>query len=396
LAAAATEEATQESARPPFDDLGVLVELKPAMGGIRSDRWRREGAARDRGTEAVAAGSGAHSAWTPAAARVRTAPVGPLSSIVQAYANRRARREAAGRAAPICGVALVVAALGPGSPAADDLAGGCPHASHRIESLALFAPALERAKRIEVYLPPGYRCATGRRYPVVYLNDGQDLFEDVPPAPDLEPAVARDIAAREAWYGSWRLDRQLDRAIAEGRLPPLIAVGIASDDGLRSRDLAPVPWDGSSEGRGEAYGGFVADAVVPAIDGRFRTIAEPGCRGIGGASLGGVSALQIGLAHGDRFGLVLALSPLIGERALADYLATAWADAARPAASWLIDFDDDPLGAADRARFAAWIGARADAGVMLIQSAGSRHAIGSWAERVVPALVRLFGAACRG
>ena len=51
----------------------------------------------------------------------------------------------------------------------------------------------------------------------------------------------------------------------------------------------------------EEYGDFVAHTVVPAIDRRFRTMPERGCRGIGGASLGAISALQIGLAHPDRF-----------------------------------------------------------------------------------------------
>ena len=66
-----------------------------------------------------------------------------------------------------------------------------------------------------------------------------------PFAAELGPALAADIAARNAWYGSWQLEGQLERAVAAGRLPPMIVVGIASDDGLRSRDLAPVPWLGS-------------------------------------------------------------------------------------------------------------------------------------------------------
>lgn len=283
--------------------------------------------------------------------------------------------------------------------AATDPADRCPDAPHRIETLSLFAPALDRAKRIYVYLPPGYDCAHSRRYPTFYFNDGQDLFDSDPLAAELEPAVARDIAEREAWYGSWRLDQQLDRAIADGVLPPLIVVGIASDDGMRSRDLAPVPWDGSSEGRGIHYGEFVARAVVPAIDRRFRTVANRLCRGIGGASLGGVSALQIGLAHADRFGLVLAFSPVVRDRAIADYLAATWsvADRAGPSAL-VIDFDDDPIGAADLGWFASMVGPSESSvrPVSLIQTPGGRHAIDSWARRVVPALVQLLDATCAG
>jgi len=125
----------------------------------------------------------------------------------------------------------------------------CPD-SHRFETFSLPAPALGHAKRLIVYLPPGYDCGDAR-YPVLYANDGHDLFEWDPfaatVAPALDPGIADELARREAWYGSWRLDAQLDRAIAAGDLPPLMVVGIASDDGQRSRDLAPVPWDGSAE-----------------------------------------------------------------------------------------------------------------------------------------------------
>jgi Putative esterase len=209
--------------------------------------------------------------------------------------------------------------------------------------------------------------------------------------------VAAEIAAREAWYGSWRLEHQLDGAIADGRLPPMIVVGIASDDGMRSRDLVPLAWAGSDEGRGAQYGDFVAQTVVTAIDRRFRTAAERRCRGIGGASLGGISALQIGLAHPDRFGLVLAFSPVLRDPAIADYLAAAWriADHAAPSA-FLIDFDDDAIGRADRAWFASVVRMATNSGRQpgLVETPGGRHAIASWAERVVPALQQLLRPPC--
>jgi enterochelin esterase-like enzyme len=305
--------------------------------------------------------------------------------------------KAAPRKLRVCRTAVVVGVV-MGWPLAGPAATpSCFDAPHRFETFALFAPALERAKQILVYLPPGYDCAAPRRFPVFYFNDGHDLFDWNPSVADLEPAVAADIAAREAWYGSWRLDAQLDAAIADGHLPPLIVVGIASDDGMRSRDLVAVPWAGSGEGRGAEYGDFIARAVVAAIDRRFRTVADRRCRGVGGASLGGVSALQIGLAHADRFGLVLAFSPVLADPAIASFLAAAWrvADHACPS-GWLIDFDDDAIGSADRAWFAALVRtARASARqTALVQSPGGRHAIASWADRVVPALQQLLRVPC--
>ena len=273
----------------------------------------------------------------------------------------------------------------------------CPDAPHRFETFALFAPALGRSKQILVYLPPDYDCATTRRYPVFYFNDGHDLFDWNPFASDLDPALAAEIAAREAWYGSWHLDRQLDHALANGRLPPLIVVGIASDDGMRSRDLVPVPWSASVEGRGTQYSDFIAHTVVPAIDRRFRTVADRRCRGIGGASLGGVSALQIGFAHPDRFGLVLSFSPVLRDPAIAAYLAAAWAVLDRADASaFLIDFDDDAIGTADLQWFASVVATAPSSRrhLTLTQTPGGRHTIASWARRVVPALVQIFHAQC--
>lgn len=274
---------------------------------------------------------------------------------------------------------------------------GCPAAASRFEFLEVEAPELDRTKRILVYLPPGYDCTPSRRYPVIYVNDGQDLFDWNPFAAELDPALAAEIAAREAWYGSWRLDRQLDEAAAGGSLPPMIAVGIASDDGWRSRDLAPAPWLGSDEARGAAYARFVAGTVVPAIDGRYRTRAARGCRGMAGASLGAVSALQIGLAYPGLFAMVLALSPVLSDPALAQFVAAAWRHgqgSLRPAI--VVDVDDDPPGDRDR----AWLGAmtaqrrRPDRQLVVVQTPGGRHAIASWAERVVPGLRRLFLTSC--
>ena len=291
------------------------------------------------------------------------------------------RRRAFARLAAALLLALI------GTPAA-----ACPDTPHRFETFSLPAPALGHAKRILVWLPPGYDC-TDRRYPVLYLNDGHDLFAWSPFAADLDPPLAAEIAAREGWYGSWRLDEQLDRAIAEGALPAMIVAGIAADDGLRSRDLAPVPWDGSAEARGGPYAAFVAGTVAPMVDRAFRTIAEARCRGIGGASLGGVSALQIGLAYPERFGMAFALSPLLRDPAIARFMAERWR-ARRAGGRVLIDLDDDPTGHADRQWLETLVGPSPQ--TILVQTPGGRHTIASWAERVIPALRTLLAGRCGG
>ena len=307
------------------------------------------------------------------------------------------REPAAGRS-QLLAAGLAVLALAPAGAAAAE---PCSAAAHRFESFALYAPALERTKQVLVYLPPGYDCDLSVNYPLLVFNDGHDLFDWNPADAGLEPVLAAEIARREGWYGSWRLDAQLDDAIADGQLPPLVVAGIASDDGMRSRDLAPVPWIGSDEARGVAYGAFVAGAVLAAVEARFRVTTDRRCRGMAGASLGGVSALQIGLAHPERFGLVLALSPLLHDPALAGHLAAEWR-AAEPGAGQaqqvVVDVDDDLTGSADRRRLAALFatGRSAARSSTILQSPGGRHALASWRRRVVPALVRLFDRRCRG
>lgn len=299
-------------------------------------------------------------------------------------------------------VALSVAAavaLGPAAaPTAAGEAVACASAKQRHEHFAVFAPQLDRWKRIWAYLPPDYHCSAQRRYPVFYFNDGHDLFDWNPVAAGLDPALAAEIEVREGWYGSWRLDAQLDTAATDGRLPPMIVVGIGADDGWRSTDLAPVPWIGSSYARGLDYGRFLAETLVPLVDARYRTITHRGCRGIGGASMGGISALQVGLGHVNRFGAVLAFSPVLGDPALAGYLANAWMAGEAASAAFLIDFDDDPLGRIDRDWFIARLAPATPPGrqLVLVQTPGGRHAIASWARRVVPALETLSRAGwCR-
>lgn len=273
----------------------------------------------------------------------------------------------------------------------------CPDTPARIDVFSLTAPSLGHAARILVYLPPGYDCDRGRRYPVFYFNDGQQLFDWRAPTPNINPEIAAQIIVQSEGYGSWRLNEQLEQAAAEQRLPPMIAVGISSDTGPRSRNLAPVPWAGSAEARGVHYGDFVARGVVPVIDSRFRTRANRACRGIAGSSLGGVSALQIGLAHPREFSLVIAFSPVLGDPAIAAYLAELWRSPSFDLPSTvLVDFDDDPVGSVDRVWLEDLIGVESVARHRPIvwQTEGGSHTIDSWAERIIPALDSLFDRRC--
>jgi predicted alpha/beta superfamily hydrolase len=152
---------------------------------------------------------------------------------------------------------------------------------------------LGNCRRLTVYLPPGYAADSDRRYPVLYLHDGQNLFD---------PAAA-------AFGVAWDAHHTADRLIRAGHLPPLLMVGI--DNTPPRLDEYTVHRDPGEKagGRGLLYARFVAEEVKPFIDDRYRTLSGRETTGVAGSSLGGLISLAIVREHADRFGLCAALSP---------------------------------------------------------------------------------------
>ena len=137
---------------------------------------------------------------------------------------------------------------------------------------------LGNVRDLVVWLPRGYRSDSARRYPVLYLQDGQNVFD-----------------VRTSAYGvKWDFDGHVSRLVAAREMEPIIMVGIYNTP-ARMAEYTP-PWsDNASFGRLEAYGAFLLDEVKPFIDARYRTHSER--TGIVGSSLGGLSALYLGLRY---------------------------------------------------------------------------------------------------
>ncbi len=154
--------------------------------------------------------------------------------------------------------------------------------------------ALGTVRRVSIYLPPDYD-ASAARYPTLYLQDGQNLFD---PGRAFVPGQ------------DWGLDEAVEQLIHAGQVAPLILVGIDHADADRLDEYTPTrdPRRGVG-GRLDAYRRFVIDELKPWIDARYRTRADAAATGLGGSSLGGLAALAIGLARPDVFGRVAALSP---------------------------------------------------------------------------------------
>jgi enterochelin esterase-like enzyme len=159
------------------------------------------------------------------------------------------------------------------------------------------------ARNLRVLIPDGYALPENRnrRYPVLYLNDGQNLFD-----------VCTSLFNRE----EWRVDETVRNLVAKGGLRPLIVVGI--DNGgkrLRPREYLPYVDDtlrpAEPDPQGKLYPTFLLDEVVPTIEKRYRVLAGSQNRVLGGSSYGAGAALYAVIRRPGSFGGLLLESPSI-------------------------------------------------------------------------------------
>jgi predicted alpha/beta superfamily hydrolase len=153
---------------------------------------------------------------------------------------------------------------------------------------------LDNERSVTVYLPPGYEESRERRYPVIYLHDGQNVFE----------------AHTSAFGIAWDASRTADRLIGAGRLEPVIQVAVNNTPD-RLFEYAPFadPNVNVNEGRNHSYGQFLFDEVKPFIDRMYRTKPEREHTGIVGSSMGGLSTLSLAWKKHDLFSMAGILSP---------------------------------------------------------------------------------------
>lgn len=148
---------------------------------------------------------------------------------------------------------------------------------------------------IIVYLPPGYDDNPSRRYPVLYLQDGQNLFD-----------------AATAFLGNeWGLDEAAESMIQRGEIAPLIIVGIYNTGVKRISEYTPVRDRRGRGGLARRYGRMIVEDLKPFIDRQYRTYSGPADTGIGGSSLGGLVSLYLGLEYPAVFGKMAILSPSV-------------------------------------------------------------------------------------
>lgn len=152
-------------------------------------------------------------------------------------------------------------------------------------------------RMLRVWLPPGYSAPENqsRHYPVFYLNDGQNLFD---------PATA--------YIGvDWQADESADRLIRDGRIPPLIIVGI--DNAQKDRPKEYLPYRSFNppimRPQGKRYPDFILNEVMPSVYQHYRIARGPENTGLGGSSLGAIISLYTAMDRTGVFGRLLLESP---------------------------------------------------------------------------------------
>jgi predicted alpha/beta superfamily hydrolase len=154
---------------------------------------------------------------------------------------------------------------------------------------------LKSPRDVIVYLPPNYYHAHHARYPVLYMNDGQNLFD----------------AATAFGGNEWGLDETAERLIKAHEIQPLIIVGIYNTGLERVAEYTHVKDKRGRGGRARAYGKLVVNELKPLIDREYRTLTDAANTGIGGSSLGGLVSMYFGLEHPEIFGKLLVMSPSV-------------------------------------------------------------------------------------
>jgi predicted alpha/beta superfamily hydrolase len=149
---------------------------------------------------------------------------------------------------------------------------------------------------ITVFLPPGYDEAPDRRFPVLYLHDGQNLFDP-------------DRAFKRGEH--WRAGETATALIEAGAIEPLLIVGIANTGPRRLHEYTPTFDRRKGGGGADAYGQLITGELKPFIDATYRTLPDAVHTGIGGSSLGGLVSLYLALTHPDVFSRAAVISPSV-------------------------------------------------------------------------------------
>jgi predicted alpha/beta superfamily hydrolase len=154
---------------------------------------------------------------------------------------------------------------------------------------SFFIPQLKRVRRVWIYLPAGYEISQAR-YPVLYMQDGQNVFDDA-----------------TSFAGEWGVDETLDSISAKKR--ELIVVAVDNGGEKRMNEYCPYDMEKFGKGEGDAYVDFLVNTLKPFIDNKYRTVKDRDNTFIAGSSMGGLISMYAVLKYPKVFGGAGVFSP---------------------------------------------------------------------------------------
>lgn len=234
---------------------------------------------------------------------------------------------------------------------------------------------LGNRRDILVWLPPQYEKEPKRRFPVLYMNDGQNVFDDA-----------------TSFVGEWRADETANGLIGAGLIEPVIIVAVPNMGADRANEYLPTRARNMG-GKADLYGKFLAEELKPFIDRTYRTKTGPLDTGLMGSSLGGIVSLYLGLTKSNVFGKLGVFSPSVWWD---DKVILKSVTAKTPNRIWLDIGGNESataMGEAEQLRDALEAkGWRNGRDLAFYEDLGAKHNEAAWSSRLGPALMFLFPA----
>ncbi len=178
----------------------------------------------------------------------------------------------------------------------EDLIGGGGPTSTALPNVSVmdpsfYMPELNRYRKIWIYLPDDYSMATSKYYPVIYMQDGQNLFDD-----------------STSFSGEWEVDETLHNLQMDGNYG-CIVIGIENGGIDRINEYSPYFNPSYGGGQGDEYCDFIVNTLKPYVDSHYRTLSTRDFTAVAGSSMGGLISFYAGMKYQDVFSKIGVFSP---------------------------------------------------------------------------------------